>query len=107
MFLNDLRNKKQEHKEIKKLLEEFYGYTVKTPVYGNSAKKVLQYVQDAKQELYRDFTVEEYNRVVLFEKYLEQLAEAGLGASVLIDPRMPGVDYYRQKLIFRRVMNFR
>ena len=32
MFLNDLRNKKQEHKDIKKILEKDYGYTVKTPV---------------------------------------------------------------------------
>ena len=74
MLLNDLRNKKQEHKEIKKLLKE-YGYTVKTPIYGNSAKKALQQIKDAKQDLYRDFTTEEYNRVILFEKYLEQLIE--------------------------------
>ena len=71
MLLNNLRNKEQEHKDIKNILEKDYGYTVKSPVYGNSAKKVLQQVQDAKQELYRNFTVAEYNRVVLFEKYLE------------------------------------
>ena len=82
MFLDDLKNKKQEHEDIKKILENDYGYTVKTPVYGNSAKKTHQYVQDAKQELYRDFTIEEYNRVVLFEKYLEQLAEQAAPATV-------------------------
>ena len=74
MFLTDLRNKEHEHKEIRKLLKE-YGYTVKTPVYGNSAKKALQQIKDAKQELYRDFTTEEYNRVVLLEKYLKHLIE--------------------------------
>ena len=74
MLLTDLRNKEQEHKEIKKLLKE-YGYTVKPPVYGNSAKKALQQIKDAKQELYRNFDLAEYNRVILFEKYLEQLVE--------------------------------
>ena len=64
MLLNNLRNKEQEHKEIKKLLEE-YGYTVKPPVYGNSAKKALQQIKDAKQDLFRDFTTEQYNRIIL------------------------------------------
>ncbi len=75
MFLNDLKNKEQEHTDIKNILEKDYGYTVKTPVYGNSAKKALQQIKDAKQELYRDFTTEEYNRVVLLEKYLKHLIE--------------------------------
>ena len=77
MLLTDLKNKEQEHKEIKKLLKE-YGYTVKPPVYGNSAKQALQQIKDAKQDLYRDFTIEEYNRVVLLEKYLEHLIEQPL-----------------------------
>ena len=68
MLLTDLRNKEQEHKEIKKLLKE-YGYTVKPPVYGNSAKKALQQIKDAKQDLYRDFSIEEYNRVILLYMY--------------------------------------
>ena len=75
MFLNDLKNKEQEHTDIKNILEKDYGYTIKDPVYGNSVKKVLQQVQDAKQELYRDFNLAEYNRVVLFEQYLKQLIE--------------------------------
>ena len=75
MFLNDLKNKEQEHTDIKNILEKDYGYTIKNPVYGNSVKKVLQQVQDAKQELYRDFDLAEYNRVVLFEQYLKQLIE--------------------------------
>jgi hypothetical protein len=85
MFLDDLRNKKQEHEDIKKILEKDYGYTVKTPVYGNSAKKALRQIKDAKQELYRDFTTEEYNRVVLFEKYLEQLNEDAGATSLAVD----------------------
>ena len=75
MLLNNLRNKEQEHTDIKNILEKNYGYTVKDPVSGNSAKKALQQVQDAKQELYRNFNLAEYNRVVLFEQYLKQLIE--------------------------------
>ena len=58
MFLNDLKNKEQEHKDIKNILEHDYGYTVKDPIYGNSAKKALQQIKDAKQELYRNFDLE-------------------------------------------------
>ena len=100
MLLNNLRNKEQEHKDIKNILEKDYGYTIKSPVYGNSAKKVLQQVQDAKQELYRNFTVEEYNRVVLFEKYLQQLIELdankwgkgnpNVGGAMALDPNWAG-----------------
>ena len=72
MLLNDIRNKKQEHIDIKNILEKDYGYTIKSPIYGNSAKKALQQIKDAKQELYRNFDLAEYNRVILFEKYLEQ-----------------------------------
>ena len=100
MFLNDLRNKNQEHKDIKNILEKDYGYTIKSPAYGNSAKKALQQIKDAKQDLYRDFTVEEYNRVVLFEKYLEQLVELdankwgkgnpNVGGAMALDPTWAG-----------------